>query len=251
MKNKIVVLVPFYNVASYIVECFDSLISQEYPNFEIHFIDDCSEDGTLDLIPDNLSNVIKRKNPSRLLALESIYRTLTNIQFDDEDIIVFVDGDDYLIDKQVFNKLSEIYEQKGCLLTYGQYKTINSYEGHCYAYSKEEFENLRTLDWRASHLKSFKYKLFKEFLNQDPLVFAYKDAQGGFFPMTYDIAIMNPLMEIAGYDKVYFNPEIFYVYRIHEFNDDKVDGNKQRSIEDEIKGMEKFKTVCFETLAEN
>lgn len=50
MDNKISVIVPCYNVAKYLPNCFKSLENQTYKNFEIIFINDGSKDDTLDIL---------------------------------------------------------------------------------------------------------------------------------------------------------------------------------------------------------
>ena len=45
---------------------------------------------------------------------------------------------------------------------------------------------------------------------------------------------MTPLMEIAGFEKIAFNPNIVYVYRLHPQNDHVVSGQLQKSTEKEI-----------------
>ena len=40
---------------------------------------------------------------------------------DDEDVVVCLDGDDWLNGEGVFSRLNEIYEKEDCWLTYGSY----------------------------------------------------------------------------------------------------------------------------------
>jgi hypothetical protein len=51
---------------------------------------------------------------------------------------------------------------------------------------------------------------------------------------------MTPLMEIAGFERVKFNPDPVYYYRIHQQNDHFVDPNLQKSVADEIFAKQKF-----------
>jgi hypothetical protein len=41
---------PVYNGAKFLARALDSLVSQDYPNFEIHISDNASEDGTWDIV---------------------------------------------------------------------------------------------------------------------------------------------------------------------------------------------------------
>ena len=70
-----------------------------------------------------------------------------------------------------------------------------------------------------------------------------KDKDDKYYTICYDIAIMTPLMEIAGFDKVGFNPIPIYVYRLHPQNDHVVNGRLQKQIEIEIFAKESFKQI--------
>lgn len=240
-NNRFVFIVPFYNVRDFISDCYQSILAQQYDNYIAIFCDDLSNDGTSDLIPEN-DKFIKRTSPARTTALQNIHDNIIKSDFlEDEDIIVILDGDDLLINDQVLNTLNAIYNINKPLLTYGQYIFPNGQIGHCYAYTREEFSRLRELDWRASHLRTFKYKLYKEIQNQDSNYDCFKDSNGEFYKSCYDVAIMHPLLEIAGYDRVYFNQIPLYYYRIHQNNDHNLNASLQKSIEIEIRSKKKFK----------
>ena len=61
MKNYLVsVIMPVYNVEKYLKEAIDSILNQTYENIELIIIDDCSTDGSKD--------IIKSYNDSRIRA---------------------------------------------------------------------------------------------------------------------------------------------------------------------------------------
>ena len=47
---KFSILVPVYNVEKYLPECFASILSQKFTDFEIICIDDCSTDKSWDFL---------------------------------------------------------------------------------------------------------------------------------------------------------------------------------------------------------
>ena len=240
--QKIIVLVPFYNVEMYIQECIDSILVQEYTNFHIYFLNDLSSDNSISLIPENKNFTIVTPNKKEH-ALKNIYSILLNEElFNEDDIVVLMDGDDFLLHKYVFAQLNYMYHEKKCLISYGQYVRSDGMWGHCFEFrNKDEFEEIRKLPWRTSHLKSFKYKLFKEFILQDPHAHSLKDINGCFYTSSGDVAFFIPLLEIAGYSNIFFNKEALYFYRLHNSNDNRINPSLQKEIALEVKNKDKFK----------
>jgi glycosyltransferase involved in cell wall biosynthesis len=237
-NNRFIFIIPFRNVKDFISQCADTLLKQDNKNWIAIFCDDESNDGTISRIPKD-DRFIIRRNEKRITALPNIHFGIVESNLEDEDIICLLDGDDFLIRKDVVDIINNLYQDE-TLLTYGQYVWPNGQPGHCIAYTKESFEKLRTGGYWASHMRTFKYKLYKELMNQDPELSCYKDKDGNFYTITYDVAIMTPLMEIAGFERVKFNPDPVYYYRIHQQNDHFVDPTLQKSVADEIFTKPKF-----------
>ena len=240
--SRFVFIIPFRNVAPYIKDCANSLINQNYKNWIAYFIDDQSNDGTVDNIPSDPRFKIK-VNTERLTALPNIHYGIMDLNLEDDDVICLLDGDDFLIRPDSIDIINKLYED-GALLTYGQYVSSAGNMGHCIPYTTESFKGVRdSRQYWASHIRTFKFKLYKEILNQDTDLSCYKDNNGEWYKMTYDVAIMVPLMEMAGFDKVKFNPIPVYYYRIHQQNDYSVNAHLQYKIADEIYGQKKFTQV--------
>ena len=61
MKNyKISVIVPVYNVKKYLEECINSILAQDYKNYEVILVDDGSNDSS-EKICDSYGNIGKIK----------------------------------------------------------------------------------------------------------------------------------------------------------------------------------------------
>ncbi len=240
--NRLVFIIPFRNVSKFIESCYTSLLVQENSNWISIFCDDASTDGSIHLIPES-KKFIKRINTTRLTALPNIHFGITESGLQDEDIVCLLDGDDFLIRKDVVDIVSSLYDDGKTLLTYGQYIWPNGQIGHCKPYTKKEFENLRNGGYWASHMRTFKYKLYKELMKQDPDLGCYRDDNGEFYTMTYDVAMMTPLMEIAGFERIKFNPEPLYYYRVHEQNDHYLDPNYQKVAADHIFRKKPFNMI--------
>jgi len=238
IENKFVFIIPFRNVKSFIKDCYNSILAQKYKNWIVIFCDDASTDDTISEIPKD-DRFFIRRNEERITALPNIHYGIIESNINDEDIICLLDGDDALIVDNALDILNSLY-QDDTLLTYGQYAYQNGQIGHCKPYTENQFLNLRTGGYWASHMRTFKYKLYKELINQDPELSCFKDNNGNFYTITYDVAIMTPLMEIAGLKRIKFNSIPIYYYRIHQQNDHFVDPNLQKSVADEIFKKQKF-----------
>lgn len=237
---KIHVISPFRNAMPYIQECLDSIKRQSYSTYHIYFVDDASTDRSVSKIPDEHYITLKI-NKKRKYALKNILSVLLDNSIADEDIVCIVDSDDKLAHKYVFSILNSLYQNNSLLLTYGSMKFINDFVNIGSAYSIEEFKNIRNYPWRAMALRSFRFKVFKEFMRQDPGFDSLRDQRGKIIKMPYDMALFYPLMELAGYENVKFVPALMYEYRLHESNDQFIHRKEQLKGENEIRLKRRFK----------
>lgn len=230
IAHHFVILIPFRNVKNYINDCIESILKQRYNNYGVVLLDDNSTDGTTDSIVFQNENINIIKNSIRVGPTANMFNALKQLEIDDDSIIVWVDGDDSLNGEYVLQMLNYFYND-GALLTYGQYIDTYGKVGLCNKYSESEVQNIRQVPWKASHLKTFKKSLFTEFLKLDPHGGSLKDDKGDFFSASSDMAIMFPLIEIAGYKRIQFIPNILYNYRLSPNNDhNSIEGRNQQLI---------------------
>jgi hypothetical protein len=217
-ESRIHIICPFRNASKYIKDCLDSIERQNYKNYHIHFIDDASDDGSLDMLPDK-HYISKYRNNHRKNCLYNIHNTLMSNEFKPEDIICILDGDDMLNTRYALSILNNTFLQKGYLLTYGTFCLYKEYTKQGKKYTTKELKHIRTSPWKATPLRAFKFKLYKKFLGRDKDLMTFRRHNGLFFDMSADMAIMFSLIEIAGHEKVGFIPSPLYAYRLHENND--------------------------------
>jgi glycosyltransferase involved in cell wall biosynthesis len=230
-KNRFVVIIPSYNNKDWYKKNLNSVIKQKYDNYRILYTDDCSPDGTGQLVEDfikekNINNIILIKNTSRLRAMNNIYNMVHSC--DDEEIIVVLDGDDWLAHDLVLNRLDEEYNKSKIWMTYGQFKEYPSESVGC-SRSIPQFVkdngSYRKYRWCSSHLRTFYTWLFKKIKKED------LQYNGEFFSMSNDLAIMFPMLEMAGNNQSFIS-DILYVYNCQTpLNDCKIDINKQQGLE--------------------
>lgn len=243
MNNNIKIITPFYNPGEFLETCVNTLMSQKYDNFKVLFVDDCSTDGSFDKLPHDNEKAVVIKNETRKTALENIHDAIVN-HCDPDDIIVLVDGDDWLPNKNVLSYINDFYNQNNCWIMYGQANWTDGRRGFASAYSAEEFKNIRKSPFRVSHLRTFRAGLYQKIKEQDSEFSCMKDSSGGFYKMTYDVAIMFPILEMAGVEKVAFNDTILYIYnRNNPISDDKVNQQLQWDIHTEISNKKSFNKI--------
>jgi glycosyltransferase involved in cell wall biosynthesis len=243
MKNNIKIITPFYNPGEFLDTCINTLMSQKYDNFKVIFVDDCSNDGSFERLPHDNEKAIIIKNETRKTALENIHNAIMN-HCDADDIVVLVDGDDWLPNKNVLSYVNDFYNQNDCWIMYGQSQWTDGRRGFASAYSAEEFKNIRKSPFRVSHLRTFRAGLYQKIKEQDSEFSCMKDSSGEFYKMTYDVGIMFPMLEMAGVEKVAFNDTILYIYnRNNPISDDKVNQQLQWDIHTEISNKKSFNKI--------
>ena len=240
---KFKIIVPFFNCGRWIKKCINSIQSQKHKNFECLLVDDMSTDDSVNIVKKEIaddSRFCLIENEEKKYALANIVNAIEKSNCDDEDVLILLDGDDWFASSLTLNKLCENYDE--CLMTYGNYvfNPTGRKGPEPSEYPKEVIEanSFRQDQWRASHLRTFKYKLWKHINFED-----LKDEDGEYYKMTYDQAIMLPLLEMAS-ERSKFIPEILHVYnKENPLNVDKIKTQEQAAIAQEIRSKQPYTRI--------
>ena len=240
--KKIAIIIPSYNNCQSYERNLSSVVAQDFHDFRVIYVDDCSSDRTGELVEQfiadrNLGNLIHLiRNPVRIGALQNLYNTVHRC--DDNEIVILLDGDDWFAHNGVLKKVNEVYAHPDCWMTYGQYR---SWPDNMIEYSREipsdviDTNNFRENEWCASHLRSFYAWLFKLIKMEDLI-----SPCGSFYHMAWDQAIMFPMLEMSGH-RAKFISEVLYIYNAaNPINDCKVDRQLQRSLETAIRMQKRY-----------
>lgn len=221
--KEIVVIIPSYNNIQWYERNIASLCNQTYSNWRAIYIDDHSDDGTGDAVMRYVINhmpahTIKLiKNEQRLGALHNIYTAVH--QCPDNAIIVTLDGDDWFAHDRVLERVNQVYNDSDVWMTYGTYQIFpDATIGGWRAIGNEIIatHSFRENPWCSTHLRTFYAGLFKRIQKEDLM------HEGKFFQVTWDMAFMFPMLEMAGYHSRHI-PEVLYVYnQSNPINDYKV-----------------------------
>ena len=92
---EISVIIPVYNVESYLRQCLDSVVNQTFEDIEIICVDDGSTDGSLDILnkyasSDNRFKIISQPNQGLGTARNNGLKLACG------NYIYFLDSDDYI-----------------------------------------------------------------------------------------------------------------------------------------------------------
>ena len=241
--NHITIVVSTRNAVNYVDKCLTSAINQDYTNFDIIFIDACSNDGTYETAKKYESdNIIVIQNETRKYQGENI-RIGTEMA-KPKSIIITLDGDDWFPHNNVLKRINEIYNEQDCWMTYGTYveHPYKDISIHYHEYPIEVRENklFRQYKWLASHLRTFRRELFLSINPED-----MKDPQtGDYVSMAPDLSFQFPMLEMCGVDKSYYVSDILYVYnRENPMNESKISQSEINRIEHMLRSKPTYNTL--------
>jgi len=225
-----------------------SIFEQKYTNYRVMYTDDCSTDGTAEKVRELIREhnqeerctlIVNNKNKG---ALYNLYTMIHSCP--DTTIIVLVDGDDFLVHPYVLKAVENAYlsKDKEIWLTYGQFITAPYGDsrlgqiGFCEPMPEEVIKNnsFRYHKELPSHLRTFKAALFKAIKQEDLLY------EGSFFSMTWDMAIMFPMIEMAGERHYCFREPLYAYNSANPLSDWRKDELLQLKLNNFIRNKERY-----------
>ena len=244
MDTNFIVVIPFYNAQKWITKSIKSLMLQEYKNFRCIVIDDCSTDYSYEAA----TSLIEKDDRFRIVKTDKNVGPLANVyngpmkymnDGHDNDVVVVLDGDDFLYSNKTLSILNEYYKNKDCWMTYGSYINLsNKQRGK---FSNQVPNNVidgnlfRQFRWTTSHLRSYRMFLLRNINKEDLL-----DSNGNFLRAAGDLALMFPLLEMSGH-RAKFVKEILYIWNdLNTLNEHKVLRDDQLECEKKIRNGKKY-----------
>ena len=257
-ENNFKVVITTYNPGIYFLQkCLESVSKQTYKNFDVCIIDDASDKEYFDIqillkeYNDKYGWKFKQRE-TNIGPCGTRIEAIDILNPKDDDIIILIDGDDELFDNYVFEKLNNIYNIHDILITFGNYvrKTttgaMNKYKslnckkiklGH-----KIKNKSFRDTDFLYTHLKTFKYKLYKNINHKDLM------KNGEYIRSATDAAFMLPMLEMAG-SKIKCIDDVLYKYTAdHEESIHYKRSGKEQQTQNYkyLQGMKKYDRLFIE-----
>lgn len=239
MPNHFSIVVPSYNCEEWVEKCIQSILSQDYQNYNVFYIDDNSKDSTkekVSLFKDaRIKTYYNSYNKGKMQNIVEVSRDLQP-----DTIIVILDGDDWFYDNTVLSHLDSVYSDENVWMTNGSYIIEPSNQVVSPEFSHDYWDGtIRHKSWQFSHLGTFRKKLFDKVKIKD-----FMDKQGRYWATTSDQAIMWPLAEMSGPKHHRSINKVLYTYnRLNPMSDDRVNRQDQLETEYQIRNMKPYKRL--------
>ena len=218
------IIIPVYNTKKeYLEECLNSVLKQEYDNYEIIIVNDGSNKETSDILEsyNNKLRIVNQENQGVIKA------RINGVSQSKGDYIVFVDSDDFISEEmlKLLNKIVQDYNSD--LIMYESIKFVDDINniiepGHYFkegpVTKKEAVNQLLQLHINAFSDKACKKENLISLINNiDTTIINGEDLQQS----TY--LILNS-------DYIYYTDEPISFYRIHEGERDYYDVTRVNDI---------------------
>jgi len=214
-QEQFVFLTPAYNCRDTIKQTMFSMFAQSYDNWRAIIVDDVSTDGTGEYARE-LAAMCGFGEKVKIVRREEkhgeVRNTITELNdILDEEIVVRLDGGDWLVDNDTLAVANQLYNKHDPAMMWTQHRW--SFTDHNISGGITLFENQTVYEhpWVSSHLKTFRAKDLKNV----PLGNFYDD-EGNWIMIACDQAVFLPLMHLAIKNKkpLIHLPRVCYHYNI-------------------------------------
>jgi len=227
-ETRFIVFTAGFNSANWVKKNINSIKKQNYSNYVHIIVDDATTDNTNKIIQKlKHKQLIVYRNEKNIKWVSNALKYLSSHIENDEDVIVIVDMDDWLPNKNVLSILNKKYTKEKVWLTYGNYAVYNNNNIIKKVFNKTEQINKRkNMGGSYIHLRTFKAFLWNA-INKDDL----KGPNGKYISCTYDRAIMYPMMEMCPREKIHHFEKVMYIYNgSNTLNVSKIMGKQQKDL---------------------
>ena len=199
-----------YNQEQFIIMNLNSIRIQKYNNYRVLYVNDNSTDNSLNILQRYRKSFpsFKMKIINNNIRRGPAYsRQLAYNKCADDEICVFLDGDDFLLNPYVLNILATVYSLNSEILaTFGS--AINIIKN----YKNTNYSRQNT-DKYYSHLRTARAKYVKK-IPQSYL----KDSYNNWFMFCTDVALFTALVEIIGNRYAFIKNNIIYYNKYNTKN---------------------------------
>lgn len=221
MEKRISIIVPIYNVGSYLEQCIESILGQTYPYIDVILVDDGSTDNS-GKVCDNYAQcndnirVIHKENGGLIRA------RYTGLCSASTEYVLFVDGDDWIIRDTClqFMEVANRYSPDIVISGWTEYWSDNHYRLHMDIgyeegfYNREDIRNkiLGTMLWDEKINKpGIGSAVWGKLLKREQMIAQYERLKNQSFFYGEDTAVIYPY--ILNSNNAYIAHRADYFYR--------------------------------------
>lgn len=228
------VSIPIYNAEQYIDRCINSIVMQDFDDYELILVDDGSIDNSL-----KKCNSWKDKYPEIIKVVEkentgSLFTRRVCLKESKGDYIYIMDADDYLIDKKMFREIYNTIKSNNCDLVIFNSTSDRDYKiGSKYPFESNSFVELTELYDQiivGDSLNSLWNKVFSRELVD------WKSDYSGYANVTNGTDMFQVLPILFSAKRVFYLDKLYYFYQFED---------NHTSI------VHKFKTTIYTSLKYN
>lgn len=224
------IITTLYNSVNYVGACIESIKAQSYKNWKCYITNDMSNDGSGHVARQHIDDDKRFEvidNESKHFQIGNMCQVIYKEEIEDDDIIITVDGDDFLPDPDVFKRVIKEYEaNKELWITYGSFLHWHGHNNTSSGFAMPPaggIKNIRNARWTTTHLRTFKAFLYRKIRKEDLV-----DHDGDYASHAGDLYFMMPMLEMAGDSHSKYLKDINYLYNVEtNMNEYKTDLRKQ------------------------
>jgi glycosyltransferase involved in cell wall biosynthesis len=198
----------------YIGACLASIRCQTYRNWQAYITIDPSGDRTAAVARDTGGldpRIHIFENDEPRYAMRNLISAVERSGVEPDDVLVVVDGDDWLATPHAFEIIASTYLRHDCWATYGSWLSNDPAHtglprGQWPAYPSGT-ARFREQNWLGTAVRTWKRWLWDLI---DPR--SFRDANGEYFRVTEDQAVMFPVLEMCGTERASHIPDVLMIY---------------------------------------
>ncbi len=194
----------------YITRCLSSIRSQSLTEWQANVtIDPCGDatDRLALLAREDDARLHIHCNRVRMYSMANLIQGIRRSSAAPEDIIVVLDGDDWFATPHALRVIDETYREFNCWMTYGSWVPDEPIMQGMWPAYPENVSDFRTYEWLGTAIRTWKRWLWDLIDDRD-----FRDAQGNYFRVTEDQAVMLPMLEMSGTRKAKHIQQALMVY---------------------------------------
>jgi len=210
---KISVVIPVYNSARYLPECLDSILAQDFRDYEILIADDGSTDGSADIIKSYAQKDARIRwwqNPKNLGLTGNHNAVMSEAR---GEFIKFIHQDDKILQPSAFAKMLEPLERDASVSLVGAASELINAQSQALAV-RNYFRKTGTLDGKEVIVKCLEEN--KNILGEPTLVmFRRRQAARGFDPRYRQIVDMEFWFHLLEQGRFAYIAAPLFGFRVH------------------------------------